>query len=93
MSILKKRVTVLGSTGSVGGNTLDVLARHPDRFEVFALTASTQVDLIVQQCLLFTPVFAVMGSDAHGQALEGRLLDVGCKTRVLWGAAAIEMVA
>ena len=46
MSQPKKRVTILGSTGSVGGNTLDVLARHPDRFEVFALTASTQVALI-----------------------------------------------
>ena len=89
----KKLITVLGSTGSVGGNTLDVLARHRDQFEVFALTASTQVDLIIQQCLLFTPVFAVMASDAHGKALQDRLRDVGCKTRVLWGAAAIEMVA
>ena len=93
MSLLKKRVTILGSTGSVGGNTLDVLARHLDRFEVFATTASTQVDLMVKQCLQFTPVYAVMASDAHGKVLQDRLRDVGCKTRVLWGAPAIEMVA
>ena len=89
----KKRVTILGSTGSVGGNTLDVLARHPDRFEVFALTASTQVELMVKQCLQFSPIYAVMASGEHGKALEGRLRDLGSKTRVLWGSAAIEMVA
>ena len=93
MSQPKKRVTVLGSTGSVGSNTLDVLARHRDQFEVFALTASTQVGFMVKQCLQFTPVYAVMASDVHGKALEGRLRDVGCKTRVLWGAAAIDRVA
>ena len=93
MSQPKKRVTILGSTGSVGCNTLDVLARHPDRFDVFALTASTQVELMVEQCLQFTPVYAVMASDEYGKALEGRLRGLGCKTRVQWGAAAIETVA
>ena len=93
MSQPKKRVTILGSTGSVGCNTLDVLARHPDRFDVFALTASTQVELMVKQCLQFTPVYAVMASDEYGKALEGRLRGLGCKTRVHWGAAAIEAVA
>ena len=93
MSQPKKRVTILGSTGSVGCNTLDVLARHPDRFDVFALTASTQVELMVKQCLQFTPVYAVMASDEYGKALEGRLRGLGCKTRVQWGAAAIETVA
>ena len=89
----KKRVTILGSTGSVGGSTLDVLSRHTDQFEVFALTASTQVGLMVGQCLQFTPVHAVMASVAHGKVLEGQLRDLGCKTRVLWGPDAIEMVA
>ena len=93
MSQPKKRVTILGSTGSVGCNTLDVLARHPDRFDVFALTASTQVELMVKQCLQFTPVYAVMASGEYGKALEGRLRGLGCKTRVQWGAAAIETVA
>ena len=89
----KKRVTILGSTGSVGGSTLDVIARHPDRFEVFALTASTQVDLMVKQCMQFAPAYAVMASEAHGKALQGQLRDLGCKTRVLWGTDAIEMAA
>jgi 1-deoxy-D-xylulose-5-phosphate reductoisomerase len=92
-SLTKKRVTVLGSTGSIGANTLDVIARHPDRFEVFALTASTRVELLLEQCVKVMPAYAVMASEAHGKVLEGRLRDVGCSTRVLWGTAAIEMVA
>ena len=89
----KKRVTILGSTGSVGGSTMDVLARHPDRFEVFALTASTQVELMLKQCVQVRPTYAVMASAEHGKALEGRLRDLGHKTRVMWGSAAIDMVA
>ena len=89
----KKRVTILGSTGSVGGSTLDVLARHPDRFEVFALTASTQVELMLNQCIQVTPAYAVMASAEHGKALEGRLRDLGHTTRVMWGSAAIDRVA
>ena len=58
---MKQRIAVLGSTGSIGVNTLDVIARHPERFEVFALSARrTQVDLMLQQCLQFRPAFAVM---------------------------------
>jgi 1-deoxy-D-xylulose-5-phosphate reductoisomerase len=89
----KKRVTILGSTGSVGGSTLDVLARHPDRFEVFALTASTQVELMLKQCVQVAPAYAVMASAEHGKVLEGQLRDLGHKTRVVWGAGAIDMVA
>ena len=63
---MKTRVAVLGSTGSVGVNTLDVIARHPDRFAVFALTASTKVDLMLEQCAKFHPQFAVMASPTHG---------------------------
>ena len=55
---MKQRITVLGSTGSVGVNTLDVVARHPDRFEVFALSAARQVDVMLAQCLRFEPEFA-----------------------------------
>jgi 1-deoxy-D-xylulose-5-phosphate reductoisomerase len=51
----KQRVTVLGSTGSVGKNTLDVIARHPDRFEVFALSANTNVEEMLAQCVQFKP--------------------------------------
>ena len=62
----KQRVCVLGSTGSIGVNTLDVLTRHPDRFEVFALSAATRVDLMLEQCARFSPRYAVMASVPHG---------------------------
>jgi 1-deoxy-D-xylulose-5-phosphate reductoisomerase len=79
----------LGSTGSVGANTLDVVARHPDRYEVFALSAATRVDEMLAQCQRFQPRFAVMASASHGRELA-RLRDNGIATRVLMGADAIE---
>ena len=66
-----QRISILGSTGSVGKNTLDVVARHPDRFAVFALSAATQVDLMLAQCAQFRPRYAVMASAPHGQAVFG----------------------
>ena len=59
---MKQRITVLGSTGSIGANTLDVIARHPGQFEVFALSAATRVDEMLAQCAQFRPQFAVMAS-------------------------------
>jgi 1-deoxy-D-xylulose-5-phosphate reductoisomerase len=90
---LKQRVAILGSTGSIGVSTLDVMARHADRFEVFALTASTQVELMLKQCAQFKPVFVVMASEPHGRALEQKCQALGLTTRVLWGADAITEVA
>lgn len=89
----RQRITVLGSTGSIGVSTLDVIARHPDRFEVFALSASTRMEQILQQCVQFKPLFAVMASDVHGRELERQCRALGLATRVLWGAEAITMVA
>ncbi|MES2978208.1 MAG: 1-deoxy-D-xylulose-5-phosphate reductoisomerase [Pseudomonadota bacterium] len=86
-------VTVLGSTGSVGANTLEVMALHPDRFRVFALTAATRVEVMLAQCLRFTPEFAVMASEPHGRQLQDEIARSGLSTRVLWGAAALESVA
>jgi 1-deoxy-D-xylulose-5-phosphate reductoisomerase len=86
-------VSVLGSTGSVGANTLDVMARHPERFKVFALTASTQVELMLKQCAEFAPEYAVMASEPHGKVLADRCKAAGLPTRVLWGTDAIAMVA
>lgn len=86
-------VAILGSTGSVGVNTLDVMARHPERFAVFALSASTRVDLLLQQCRQFKPVFAVMASEPHGRALAQKCRDLQLTTQVLWGAEAITMIA
>ena len=89
----KQRIAVLGSTGSIGVNTLDVLARHPEQFEVFALTASTRVDEMLAQCLRFKPVFAVMASQAHGAQLQERCSAAGLPTRVLIGPEHIAAVA
>ncbi|HEY2255816.1 MAG TPA: 1-deoxy-D-xylulose-5-phosphate reductoisomerase [Variovorax sp.] len=89
----RQRITVLGSTGSVGISTLDVIARHPEHFEVFALSASTKVDELLAQCLRFKPKFAVMASAPHAARLADRLEGQGLATRVLSGAAGIETIA
>jgi 1-deoxy-D-xylulose-5-phosphate reductoisomerase len=90
---MKQRVAVLGSTGSVGANTLDVIARHPDRFDVFALSAATQVDLMLEQCVRFRPRFAVMAGEAAGRELVRKIEGASLPTKVLWGAAALEEMA
>ena len=90
---MKQRVTVLGSTGSVGVNTLDVMARHPERFEAFALTAATQVDKLLAQCVQFRPRYAVMVSKPHAAELAARVKALGLGTEVLGTAAALEQVA
>ena len=91
--MMKQRLTVLGSTGSIGTNTLDVVRRHPDRFEVFALSAATQVDLMLAQCAEFRPRYAVMASAPHAQALADKLKQNGLQTQVQQAQAAIEMIA
>ncbi len=90
---MKQRITVLGSTGSIGTSTLDVVARHPDRFEVFALSAATQVDLMLAQCARFQPRFAVMASEPHGRALAEKIKQNGLSSSVLWSPDAIENIA
>ena len=70
-------ITILGSTGSIGKSTLDVLARHPDRYRVFALTASSQVDLMLAQCQQFSPRYAVMVSAVHAKQLAERARELG----------------
>ena len=83
------RLTVLGSTGSIGTSTLDVVARHPERFEVFALSASRQVDLMVEQCRRFRPQRAVMADEAAATALRTRLSQAGMAIDVGAGAQAL----
>ncbi|HMW70873.1 MAG TPA: 1-deoxy-D-xylulose-5-phosphate reductoisomerase, partial [Cellvibrionaceae bacterium] len=80
-----QRVTVLGSTGSIGVNTLDVLSQHPERFEVFALTAHQQIDKLIEQCLRFTPRVAVVPSADAAQKLQAALRQADCPTQVLQG--------
>lgn len=90
---MTQRITILGSTGSIGQSTLDVMARHPERYEVFALTAATQVELMLKQCASFRPRYAVMASEAHGRRLAERVQAEGLAVEVLWGAQAIEAVS
>lgn len=93
MTIAKQRVTVLGSTGSVGVNTLDVIAAHPERFEVFALSAATQVDLMLAQCARFKPSYAVMASAPHARLLAEKIKLNQLPTLVLQGPGALETIA
>jgi 1-deoxy-D-xylulose-5-phosphate reductoisomerase len=89
-----KRVTILGSTGSIGVSTLDVIERHPDRFEVFALSAHSRVEELAQQCKKFRPRYAVLTetNDLAAQ-LKTRLRELGAKTEVLIGASELEAIA
>jgi 1-deoxy-D-xylulose-5-phosphate reductoisomerase len=83
------RVCILGSTGSIGTSTLDVLSRHSDRFEVFALTAHHRVDELLAQCLAWKPRFAVLPEPSQAQLLQARLREAGSATSVLVGAEAL----
>lgn len=89
----KQRLTILGSTGSIGTNTLDVVRQHPDRFEVFALSAATKVDLMLAQISQFKPKFAVMASEQHAKILADKVQQNGISTIVLYGFDAIDMIA
>ncbi|MGB3071898.1 MAG: 1-deoxy-D-xylulose-5-phosphate reductoisomerase [Ottowia sp.] len=91
--IKKQRVAILGSTGSIGTNTLDVVARHPERFEVVALTAATQVDAMLAQVARFKPRVVAMASEAHARALAEKIRQNGLDTVVTAGAEAIERIA
>ena len=93
MSQAKQRVTILGSTGSVGVNTLDVIAAHPDLFEVFALSAATQTALMLAQCARFKPRYAVMASEPHARTLAEELKANSLETEVLRAPDALEIIA
>lgn len=89
----KQRLAVLGSTGSIGASTLDVAARHPDRIEVVALTAATQVDKLLAQCERFRPRVAAMASAPHAAQLAEKIRQKGLEVRVDTTPAAIENIA
>jgi 1-deoxy-D-xylulose-5-phosphate reductoisomerase len=84
-----QRITILGATGSIGVSTLDVIARHPDRFSVYALTAHSRVEELAAQCIQFRPARAVVGSAAAADQLGALLRAAGCRTEVEWGEAAL----
>jgi 1-deoxy-D-xylulose-5-phosphate reductoisomerase len=88
-----QQITILGATGSIGISTLDVLARHPERYSVFALTADRQWQLLATQCLQHNPRYAVIKDPASASLLERELRKQGCKTEVLHGVEALSQVA
>jgi 1-deoxy-D-xylulose 5-phosphate reductoisomerase (EC 1.1.1.267) len=88
-----KSVTILGSTGSIGANTLAVLALHPEQFRVFALAAHSNADKLFAQCLEFRPNYAVLGSAQAASSLQQRLRAEHCPTEVLSGPKALDDVA
>lgn len=90
---MKQLVTVLGCTGSIGVSTLDVLARHPGRYQVYALCAHSQVDKLLDQCRVFHPRFAVLKDAALAKALGEKLKLEGIATEVLFGIEALEQMA
>lgn len=86
-------VTVLGSTGSIGVNTLDVMARHGDKYRAVALTANRDAARMLEQCRQFQPDYAVMVDEAAAETLAAGLREAGLKTEVLVGAAGLVRVA
>ncbi len=90
---IKQSITLLGSTGSIGINTLDVIARHPDRYKVFALTANKNIDVLEQQCIQWQPAFAVMADEHSADLLQQRLQKKGLAVTVLSGQSGLKTVA
>lgn len=88
-----RQITILGSTGSIGESTLDVIARHLDRFQVFALTANHSVEKMLAQCQRFQPRFAVMLDTASAGQLADAIKAAGIRTEVLAGIESLERVA
>jgi 1-deoxy-D-xylulose-5-phosphate reductoisomerase len=87
------KLTILGATGSIGVSTLDVVARHPDRFQVVALTGHSQVEVLAAQCRRFRPAYAVVGGAAEAGRLAALLREADLRTEVLYGAEALVQVA
>ena len=87
-----QRIAVLGSTGSIGQNTLDVVARHPDRYQVAALAAHSRIDLLEAQIRQFEPDFAVVVDPEAGETLRQRLHTDGIKTQILIGSTALSVI-
>ncbi|HMD54588.1 MAG TPA: 1-deoxy-D-xylulose-5-phosphate reductoisomerase, partial [Phycisphaerae bacterium] len=86
----QQNIIVLGSTGSVGVNTLDVVARYPERFHVVALTANRRTDRLFEQCVRFRPEYAVLNNTEGAELLTRRLREAKLETRILCGDSALE---
>ena len=91
--MIKQTICILGSTGSIGVSTLDVVARHPERYQVLSLSAHSRVPELASQCRQFSPKVAVVGSAGAARELERLLADRQPKIRVLWGPEALCEIA
>jgi len=90
---MTQNLTLLGATGSIGASTLDVVARHPGRFRVLALTAHRSADALLALCLRHAPKFAVLSGLPEDAGLRRRFAEAGCRSELLFGARALERVA
>ena len=88
-----RHLTILGATGSIGVSTLDVVARHPERFKVVALTANAQTERLLAQCRRFVPRYAVVGDAGAAKALQRQLQSEGLSTQVLSGPEGLVQAA
>jgi 1-deoxy-D-xylulose-5-phosphate reductoisomerase len=86
------KITLLGATGSIGASTLDVVGRHPGRYQIHALTANTNVDALAELCLKWSPRFAVMHDEGSADELAARLQNSNIKTKVLSGESGLLQV-
>ncbi len=86
---MKQKVAILGSTGSIGVSTLDVISRHLDQYQVVALTAHTRVEELAQQCVQYHPFYAVVGSAHAAEALKSLIEPHQLRTKVLFGERAL----
>ena len=88
-----QQISLLGATGSIGSSTLDVIARHPDKYRVYALSAHTRVGELEQLCLQWQPQYAVIGDEDSATVLQRKLQNAGSKTHVLAGEAGLVQIA
>jgi len=88
-----QQVTILGATGTIGVQTLNVIAQHPQQFGVFALTANSNADGLFEQCLQFHPPYAVLLTEEAAEHLRQRLKQAAISTEVLCGAEALDFVS
>lgn len=88
-----QQITILGSTGTIGVNTLDVISQHPNRFAIFALTANNNVDALFNQCQKFSPQYAVMLEEKAADLLSHKLKEARSATEVLSGMTSLEFVS
>lgn len=86
-------LTILGATGSIGLQTLNIIAQHPDQFKVIALTAHRNIDLLFKQCIQFVPAYAVVSTETLANDLQKRLREQSLRTEVFFGPEALAFVA